>query len=120
MAVTSPRASAFAYPTAPLEWADEKEWSRKLAEAINRLYDGKVNTRSTLTLAASQATTTLTDRRIGAETAVVLVPTTANASAEIGAGTIYQTFPNATKGQAVINHANNSQADRSFISVLLG
>ena len=120
MTISSPRASAFAFPTAPLEWADEAEHRRKLAEAINRLYDGKINARGTVTLTASQATTTLTDRRIGAETIVVLVPTTANASAEYGNGTIYQTFPNVTKGQAVLNHANNAQTDRKYGFALLG
>ena len=120
MTISSPRAATIGFPTAPLEWADEREHLRKLAEAINRLYDGKINATGTVTLTASQATTTLSDRRIGLNTKVYLTPTTANASAEIGAGAIYQTFPNTTEGQAVINHANNSQSDRAFGFALHG
>ena len=120
MTISSPRALVIGFPAAPLEWADEREHLRKLAEAINRLYDGKINATGTVTLTASQATTTLTDRRIGLNTKVYLTSTTANASAEIGAGAIYLTFPNTTEGQAVINHANNSQSDRTFGFALLG
>ena len=120
MTISSPRAATIGFPTAPLEWDDKKEWLRKLAEASNLLSDGKINATGTVTLTASQATTTLTDRRIGLNTKVFLTPTTANASAEIGAGAIYQTFPNTTEGQAVINHANNSQSDRAFGFALHG
>ncbi len=120
MTISSPRASAIGFPTAPLEWADEKEWLRKLAEVVDSLSDGKINATGTVTLTASQATTTLSDRRIGLNTKVFLTPVTANASAEIGAGAIYQTLPNTTEGQAVLNHANNSQSDRTFGFALLG
>ncbi len=120
MTISSPRLGANSFPIAPLEWDDKKEWLRKNAEAINRLYDGKTNATGTVTLTASQATTTLVDKRIGLNTKVYLTPTTANASAEIGAGAIYQTLPNTTEGQAVINHANNGQTDRTFGYALFG
>ena len=121
MAVTSPRKSNIARPPVPIEWVGSpEEHTRKVAEAVRELQEGKLRSIGTVTLAASAATTTLTDRRIGRETGVLLIPTTANASAEVGNGTIYQTYKNATKGQAVLNHANNAQTDRTFIYVLLG
>ena len=99
---------------------NEEEHRREIATAVQGILNGKINTVSTVTLTASAASTTISATQIGADTAGVLIPTTANASAEIGAGTIYQTYPNATKERAVINHANNSQSDRTFFTVLLG
>ena len=46
------------------------------------------------------------------------VPTTANASAEIGNGTIFISARN--DGNYVLTHANNSQNDRTFLYVILG
>jgi len=118
--ISSPRASAASLPGVPLEWSDEKEHRRQLALTANAILQGRLNNVISVTLTASSASTTITDARIGLNTALILVPTTANASAEIGAGTIYQTFPNATKNQAVINHANNAQTDRTFRAVMIG
>lgn len=120
MVISSPRAGSTASPLAPLEWGDDKEHKRKIAEVANRALIGKTNNVTTVTLTASSATTTITDRRIGYNTVVILVPTTANASAEFGNGTIYQTYPNATKNQAVINHANNAQSDRTYAVAFVG
>ena len=145
MPVSSPRASARSYRIAPpafhgdinraLETAIPDpvtrrpligllwqivEWQRLTAGVVNSLMDGKDNAVSTVTLTASVATSTIVDGRLGPDTLVVLVPTTANAAAELGNGTLYQTLPNATKGQAVLNHANNAQTDRDFGYALRG
>ena len=96
------------------------EWSRLLSEVLNGAMVGKLNNGGTVTLAASVATTTVTDLRIGPDTKLVLVPTTANAAAEVGAGGLYQTYPNVTKEQAVLNHASNAQTDRDFRFSLMG
>ena len=89
-----------------------------LALGIQRLFDGKINATGTVTLAANAATTTLSDRRIGRNTMVIMVPTTANGAAALSG--LYQTHPNANLRAAVLNHANNSQTDRSFAFALLG
>lgn len=79
---------------------------------------GRLNNVDEITLTISVATTTITDKRIGAETTLVLVPKTANASAEFGNGTIYiDTFAG---GTAVIHHANNANADRTYRIAYLG
>ncbi len=96
------------------------EWQRQTTEALRGVLQGKLNNTGDVTLVDNVATTTLSDVRIGADTAVVLVPLTANASAEVGAGAFYQTLPNATTGQAVLNHANNAQTDRDFRFSLMG
>lgn len=128
MANISPRASTSSHSLAPLHWPGPKDlseavaadWIRKIVGVINGLMVGRYNAVGTVTLAASVASTTLTDLRIGRETLVLLTPTTANASAEIGNGTIYQTYKNADKSNAVINHANNAQTDRTFAYALWG
>lgn len=116
MAVVSPRASSKGFPIAPTQWTgqDSSPWIRRVAEVLNTAMLGKMNNVTTLTLTVSAASTTITDRRIGANTVITFTPTTANAAAELGAGTLYQTLPNATKNQAVITHANNAQADRTY------
>lgn len=120
MTIASPRSGSNARPHAPTDWHDPVEHARKIAEVANLAISGKMNVTGTVTLTASSATSTLVDSRIGADSALILIPTTANASAEFGNGTIYLTYPNATQGQAVINHANNAQVDRTFIYAVIG
>lgn len=96
------------------------EWQRLTAEVLNNAMQGKLNNGGQVTLTANVATTTVTDSRIGTDTKLVLVPTTANAAAEVGAGGLFQTFPNSLKEQAVLNHASNGQTDRTFQFALLG
>ena len=119
MAIISPRATS-SYPGVRIDHHDGGEHRREIAEKVNSINQGKINVVSTITLTINVASTTLNDTRIGANSIIVLVPTTANASAEIGNGTIYLTYPNATEKQAVINHANNAQADRTFVYAVLG
>ncbi len=140
--VASPRASAISFPTAQpalygpiadlLTRAEDEpelyrdvqrqlaEWIRSNSTVLAGVMTGKTNNTSTVTLAASAATTTITDARLGRGTLVILVPTTANASAEVAAGAFFQTYPNATKEKVVLNHANNSQVDRTFAFALIG
>ncbi len=81
---------------------------------------GRTNNVLDVTLTASAASTTVTDARIGVNTVLLFMPTTANASAEIGAGTIYVGQSGRVNGSVAITHANNSQTDRTFKVVLVG
>lgn len=120
MPLSSPRASATTGQiTAPLEFGgDPSEHRRLIAQATEEALEGKLRSVGTVTLTASQGSTTLADLRIGAGSVILLMPTTANAAAALA--TTYQTVPNATKGEAVLNHANNAQTDRTFKYVVLG
>ncbi len=137
MAITSPRQSSRDFRVPPpafygdlddmLARGDVKgvfqqiiEWQRLSNEATFGLMEGRHNGHGTVTLALSSATTTLLDRRIGANTKIHLEEIHANAAAERGAGGLYLTYPNVTKGQAVINHVNSATADRTFSYVLAG
>lgn len=104
------------YPWPPLTLPDEAQHRYQLAHAIGRLRDGKSEAHGTVTFTANSATTTLSDKRIGVNTVVLLEPRTANAAAA------NNTWYIATKGDgtATITHANNAQADRLFGYALCG
>ena len=83
---------------------------------VNKVLQGKTNNFGSVTLTANAASTTLTDIRIGINSVILLQPTTANAAAALA--TTY--FGTPGDGTVVINHANNAQADRSFILAIVG
>lgn len=85
----------------------EEGFRQIAAEFNNREKTGSV------TLTANSATTTLTDPRIGINSAVLLIPTTANAAAEAP-------YIAVTAGSCTINHANNAQTDRTFRYAIVG
>lgn len=120
MSITSPRASGIGYQSVKLDHPNADEHRREMATAINNMLTGKLNTRITVTLTANAATTTVTDPRIGKNTILHLHPTTANAAAEQGNGTLYQTYPNTGDMAAVLNHANSAQIDRTFACTIQG
>ena len=108
------------FPGVPGYLPDAQAWLRKMASVVNNLLIGKLNVGGTVTLTANVASTTLTDARLTSESFVGLVPTTANAAAEIGNGTMYISETNRVNGAATITHANNAQADRTFRYAILG
>lgn len=135
MAIASPRKDSRNFPIAPeafygdLDMLLKKEnpkpvfrqvfeWVRQIAQTHNRTQAGKTNNLGTFTVGTSSATTTLVDRRIGAKSIIHFHPTTANGAAEIA--TLWQTYPNVTKGQAVINHVNSATAGRTFAYTVFG
>lgn len=97
-----------------------REWLIQLAKIANRHNQGWLNTGGLLTLAANVATTTLTDSRISIDSTVALVPTTANAAAELGNGTLYMLETGRVNGSIVVTHANNAQTDRVFRVIIIG
>jgi hypothetical protein len=96
----------------------QAQWLTGVRDVTNNMLQGKVNVTLDVTLTASSATTTVQDPRIGGSSAILLCPTTANAAAELGAGTIY--VSSIGKQTATITHANNVQTDRTFRLVIIG
>jgi len=85
---------------------------QRTAYAIKQLAQGRSNATGTVTLTANAATTTVTNVNCASTSGVWFTPSTANASAEIGNGTmILSTVAN---GSFTITHANNAQTDRIF------
>lgn len=95
------------------------EWMNKAWIQFNNMLSGKLNaTHPSFTLTPNAAQTTLTDFRIGGSSVVLFVPKTANAAAEIGAGTLILGEP--VSGAVNVGHANNAQTDRTFDLVIIG
>jgi hypothetical protein len=96
------------------------ELGRKLADSINKLAKGRIDAYGTVTLLANQTTTTVTtsDAGVSVKSTIVLTPRTANAAAEIGAGTLYVSAKG--NGSFTITHANNAQTDRTYDFAWIG
>jgi hypothetical protein len=95
---------------------DEKAHRRAICVVLNNAMQGKLNNTGTFTITANVATTTLTDARIGSNSAVLLMATTANAAGAL-ATTYFSSFAN---GSCTVNHANNAQVDRTFRYAVVG
>lgn len=106
-------------PAVPYSSSNLPDWVRRIAHTLNSVLSGKLNVTTDVTLTANASSTTLTDARIGFQSAVVpAMPTTANAAAEIGGGTLY--IDTLIKGSCVIHHANNAQSDRTIRFLIIG
>ena len=110
------------HPTAPKQFlgvpAAVAGAMMRLAELVNMILRGGLNNSGTVTLTANAATTTLTDARIGFDSAIALNPTTANAATALATTYILET--GRLNGSVVITHANNAQTDRTFRWAVMG
>mgnify|MGYP001561535227 CR=1 FL=1 len=104
-------------PPDSLRGAASERWVRRIVDIVNRSLSGKLNVTLSVTLTANATSTTIKDARIGAFSALLFTPLTANASAEQGAGGLYVSAQQT--GQATITHASNAQTDRQFRIVIL-
>jgi hypothetical protein len=107
----------------PLNLPNEKMHRMRMATAINQIVQGKMNVNQTVTLRASHTTTTVTDARIGPNSAILLTPTAAHAATAYVAG-IYVTnqLPSVgtTPGSLTLNHASSANTDQTFTLTILG
>jgi hypothetical protein len=114
MAVNSPRAASTKNALAvPAYWENKTpegvyEWVRQIAFVVKQMLDGKTNATGAVTLSATATTTTLNDKRIGVNSVVVFMPTTANAASE----SPYVTGRG--DGTCTINHASTADTDKTF------
>ena len=98
------------YPIPNLSLSDGN--IRKIWNWIRSAMTGKLNNTGSVTLTNSATTTTVSDSRIGEDTAVFLTPTTVDAGSENYHITV-------TDGQFVITHSN-ATTTRTFDYALLG
>ena len=92
----------------------------QMVRGIRDLSQGRSNAFGTFTLTANAATTTVAAPNCAPESCISLMPLTAHASAEMGAGTIYIASATVTQGQFVVTHANNAQVDRTYRYAIQG
>lgn len=91
---------------------------KKIVLCIQQLGAGRSNATGSVTLTISSATTTVTDKNCSSGSVPILVPTTANAAAEIGNGTIY--ISAVANNSFTITHANSATTGRTFLYALHG
>lgn len=101
-------------------FSDVSIYTRRLRDALFRLRQGKLECVTEITLTANTTTTALIDRRLSVQSAVMFDPKTANAAAELAAGTMYVLTANRDSYVWVITHANNAQVDRTFQVCIIG
>lgn len=107
-------------PRTVSSFTDVNTMLRRLHDSIFRARQGKLDCITEITLTANAATTTLTDIRLSNQSVVLFDPKTANAAAELAAGTLYTLTANRGTGSWVISHANNAQTDRTFQVLVIG
>jgi hypothetical protein len=90
-----------------MKLAEERDHRRLIAQTVAERC-------GLLTLAANSSSTALADARLRFDSTLILVPTTANAAAELASGTLWIPEADRANGVATIVHANNVQADRTY------
>jgi hypothetical protein len=91
---------------------------KKIVLAIQQLAAGRSNATGSVTLTTGAASTVVTDKNCAVGSTPILTPGTANASAEVGNGTIYVSA--VTNGSFTIAHANSATTGRTFLYALHG
>jgi hypothetical protein len=89
-----------------------------IVRAINQLAQGRGDNRGTVTLRASQTTTTVENQFVGENSSVILFPRSASAATAFGAGVVY--VSSKTNGAFVITHDSNAATDRIFDFIFVG
>jgi len=97
-----------------------RRFTRQIAQAVQLLMRGKMNNTVELTLTPGAAATVWEDPRLTSTSAVVFDPLTANAAAELAAGTMYVLKANRNNGSWTITHANAATTDRTFRAAIIG
>lgn len=97
---------------------DEKQHRRLIALWMREAHQGHLGNVGTVTLGTGVAATSVTDFRVGPNSFIGFMPTTANAAQELGAGTLYVSSRSA-EGYTIA-HANSVTADRTFVYCILG
>lgn len=93
---------------------------KKVILALQQVAAGRSNAVGSVTLTLNSATTVVTTRTGTCFTSSVPIPipTTANAAAEVGAGTMY--ISSIGVDTFTITHANSATANRTFSFVIVG
>mgnify|MGYP006899568772 CR=1 FL=1 len=91
---------------------------RKQNEIIVQMMDGKTNNTGKFTVTASAATTVVSDLRVGADSVILVSPTTATAATEWASGAMY--VSSIGKQTFTVTHNNSAPTDRVFTYAVIG
>ena len=104
------------FPTVPLSIPVTAQHLRLVSASLNNTINGKLNSTGTVTLRASQTTTTLTDARLGGNSIILFMPITANG--RTGLNGMYVSAR--AEGSATLTHASSSNADQNLAYTIIG
>lgn len=90
----------------------------RINQALRDLFQGRSNAVGAVTLTANDTTTTVTAANCGEDSKIFLMPTTANAAADFGSGSLYVSA--VANGTFTITHPNDADEDKTFFWVALG
>lgn len=101
---------------------DLREFDRNIVRVVNGIMNGKINNTGDVTLGTSTATSTvsLAVGRMGEESIILFMPTTANAATEFASGGMFVSSRSVSDNIFRITHANNTQNDRIFKFLIVG
>lgn len=100
----------------PLSMPDQGQHLRLVSGALNNTIDGKVNSTGSITLTANQTSSTLTDARVGANSIILFMPTTANANT--AKANLYVSAR--ANGTATLTHASSGNTDQTLSYCVIG
>lgn len=102
----------------PFFITDELMHRRAIAAWMREAHQGKLACTGNVTLAtsASASSTTILDARIGAFSFIGFMPTTLNAASAMPA--LY--VSSRSQGGAIVSHAINAAADKTYVYAILG
>ncbi len=104
------------FPTVPLSISDTAQHLRLVSASLNNTINWKLNSTGTITLRASQTTTTLTDARLGGNYVILFMPITANG--RTGLNGLHVSAR--ASGSATLTHASSGNADQNLAYTIIG
>lgn len=90
----------------------------EIIRSLTALASGRSNATGTITLETGVASTTVIDRNCAIGATIQFMPTTANAAAELGNGTMFVSA--VSNGSFTITHANSATTGRTFRYAIIG
>lgn len=99
----------------PVEMSDNVAHLRQVAEVLNNVMNGGLNSVGEVTFTPSMTTTDIDEPRISAYSVILLMPLTANA-----ATAMQSVYITTTNGTATINHPSDAATDQDFRYLVIG
>jgi len=111
-----------AFNEVPTYLPDHRMWLTQIAYVLNGAMKGRTNNTGRVLLNENSSTTTvsLSSGLIGKDTLVILIPLSAAAATENGAGSLYVSDIDIDSNQFTITHVNSATPGRKFGYILVG
>ncbi len=113
----TPVRNIIGFPAVPLWQVNTLDlWINRIGDVLRGVLQGRLNVTKEVTLNPNVGATNIIDQRISAQSAIILVPLTANAVAI--QSSVY--VSSQTTGAAVLTHNASANTDNTFTVVIIG